>query len=258
MIEVRTHGTVREICMRRPPVNALNSDLLSSISEALKELEDSDCTGVVLSGSPGVFTGGLDLPFLMTLETEALREALEIFLDSILVITACPIPTAAAITGHSPAGGTVLALCCDRRFMAEGDFWFGLNEVQVGIPMPETVAALARWALGERTAARMCSEGLLISPEQALAVGYVDELHALDRVVQSAIEWVQGLSALPPCAFAKSRNRMRASLVRSVAAARDRDVEELLDVWFDPTIRPALEEAVARIKKKTGSSRRTS
>ncbi len=53
-------------------------------------------------------------------------------------------PIATAITGHSPAGGCVLAVFSDYRVMAEGDFRIGLNEVQVGLPVPEVIEARSR------------------------------------------------------------------------------------------------------------------
>ena len=40
-------------------------------------------------------------------------------------------------------GGLVLALFCDWRVIADGPFSIGLNEVQLGIPMPSVIAGAA-------------------------------------------------------------------------------------------------------------------
>ncbi|MCP4897537.1 MAG: enoyl-CoA hydratase/isomerase family protein [bacterium] len=250
MIEILSHGTVRELCLSRPPVNALNTELLADLSAAVVTCADEGCSGIVVSGYPGIFTAGLDLPQLMTLNQEEMQHALGVFLDAIYTLASCPIPTAAAITGHSPAGGAVLALCCDRRIMARGDWRIGLNEVEVGIPMPRTVAALATWVLGQREAARMCCEALFLTPEEALTCGFVDQLEPDKSVVQAAVEWCEGLKRLSVVASRRSRRRMRAELVHEIALSRDADLEDLLSAWFEPEVRESLLLAVERIRGK--------
>ncbi len=248
MIETLSHGSVCELRLNRPPVHALNTELLAELSAAIKSLDVEALKGIVLSGSEGIFTAGLDLPELMSLDRQAMVEALGVFLDAIFDLAACPIPTVAAITGHSPAGGAVLALCCDRRVMAHGEWRIGLNEVEVGIPMPRTVAALATWVLGSRTAARVCCEGLLLSPDEALESGLVDELEVGDRVVATAVEWCDSLGRLSEVAFRRSRVRMRSGLVEEIRQSREGDLNELLGAWFDPAVRSSLEKAVERIR----------
>ena len=98
---------------------------------------------LVLSGREGMFSAGLDVPVLIELEREELSRALGAFFDAIEALAASAVPVAAAITGHSPAGGAVLSLCCDWRVMAEGDFTIGLSEVRIGIPVPRILAELA-------------------------------------------------------------------------------------------------------------------
>ena len=78
------------------------------------------------------------------------------------------IPIAAAINGHGPAGGTVLALFCDWRGMAEGDWKMGFNEVQVGIPLPPVILSALRRQVGARQAERLGAGGLVISTAEAL------------------------------------------------------------------------------------------
>ena len=46
-------------------------------------------------------------------------------------------PTGAAIAGHSPAGGALMATCCDYRAMVASDkFTIGLNEAKFGLIAP--------------------------------------------------------------------------------------------------------------------------
>src|SRR5204862_4205436 len=135
---------------------------------------------------PGRFSGGLDVPLLIQLDRSAIADAWRSFYRLLRSLASSPIPIAAALTGHAPAGGTVLALFCDVRIMAEGDFKVGLNEVQVGIPVPPAILAGMRRLVGLRSAEQLSVSGALLSPKEALRVGLVDELVTVERVVDRA------------------------------------------------------------------------
>ena len=77
--------------------------------------------GIVLAGGPKVFSAGLDVPYLLSLgdDRNALNSAWEHFFAAARAIARSPVPVVAAIAGHAPAGGCVLALCCDYRVMAQ-------------------------------------------------------------------------------------------------------------------------------------------
>jgi enoyl-CoA hydratase/carnithine racemase len=143
MIAIHDHGAVRELRLSRPPVNALSPELLQGLIDAVAAAPRAGAGALVVSGSEGMFTAGLDIPALLRLERDELAAALDVFFDAMEALATCPIPVAAAITGHSPAGGFVLAMFCDFRVMADGPYVIGLNEVRVGIPMPWIVAEAA-------------------------------------------------------------------------------------------------------------------
>lgn len=132
MLERHEHGTILELRLARPPANALSPQLIAALRDAVEEGALS-AEGLVLSGAPGIFSAGLDVPALLALERQGLAEVVRDFFALVRALAACRVPVAAALTGHSPAGGAVLALFCDHRVMAAGEFRIGLNEVQVGI-----------------------------------------------------------------------------------------------------------------------------
>ena len=148
MIEIIEHGPVRELRLARPPANALDPGLLAEIGAQVESAPRAGARALVLSGSEGLFTGGLDVPVLIGLDRDGMAEALELFFDAMTKLAGSEVPVAAAITGHSPAGGAVLSLFCDWRVMADGPYRIGLNEVRVGIPMPILVADALAEALG--------------------------------------------------------------------------------------------------------------
>src|SRR5690606_5372216 len=137
MLEIVDHGGgVRELRLARPPVNALDPVLVADLRAAVERAESAGVRALVLSGGPRVFSGGLDVPALLALDRPAMEAFLADLLELLRALATSPVPVIAAVTGHSPAGGAVLAIQCDYRVMAEGDFRIGLNEVAVGLPLP--------------------------------------------------------------------------------------------------------------------------
>src|SRR5688500_15390522 len=121
------HGPIRELRLARAPVNALNPELCLELGAMVRAASADGVQGLVLSGGPKVFSAGLDVPYLLSLgeDRPALMAAWESFFDAARALAAFPAPVVAAIAGHAPAGGCVLALCCDYRVLAGGPFRIG-------------------------------------------------------------------------------------------------------------------------------------
>jgi enoyl-CoA hydratase/carnithine racemase len=156
----------------------------------------------------------------------------------------------AAITGHSPAGGAVLSLFCDYRVMAEGPFRIGLNEVQVGLVVPESIQHALRRIVGPYRAERLMVAGAMIESADALACGLVDELTNVEQVVTRALHWMQGTLALPSNAMLKTRAIARADLTRVWADPDALPVDDFIEAYFHPESQAVLQQLVARLKKK--------
>ena len=132
MILTFDHGAVRELRLNRPPANALSPELIVALRRSVESAPNDGVRALVLSGAPGRFCAGLDVPLLLTFDRPAMASLWRELYALMRALACSPIPIAAAITGHAPAGGTVLPLFCDWRVIADGDFKMGLNEVQVG------------------------------------------------------------------------------------------------------------------------------
>jgi enoyl-CoA hydratase/carnithine racemase len=198
-----------------------------------------------------MFSAGLDVPHLLTLDRPAMAAAWRDFYLLIRTLAASPIPIAAAITGHAPAGGTVLALYCDWRVMAEGDWKAGLNEVRVGLALPPVIHAALKRQVGPRQAERLATSGLLLRPAEAARVGLVDELAPPERVVERAVEWCQELLALPPEAMALTRKQARADLV-ALFDGYEEELAVTAESWWRDETQAVLRELVERLAKKKG------
>ena len=256
MLRSLDHGPIRELRLDRPPANALAPELVTALAGALRGAPADGVEAVVLSGAPGMFSAGLDVPYLLTLDRRGIADAWTGFYDLLRALADAPVPIAAAITGHSPAGGAVLAICCDRRLMAEGRFAIGLNEVQVGIPLPPALLAALQRVVGRRIAERLAVAGELISPEEALRVGLVDELAPAGEVVGRALDWCRKLLALPRGPMLRTRARARRDLQAALHAGDEREVDHLVDDWFGDETQAALHAMVERLRAKKDRARK--
>src|SRR5262249_51786847 len=113
MILTIDHSSVRELRLNRPPANALSPDLIRALTSAVQADEEQSGRVIVFCGAPGMFSAGLDAPLLLTLSRTQMAQTWKDFSTLLRPLATSPIPIAAAITGHAPAGGTVLALFCD-------------------------------------------------------------------------------------------------------------------------------------------------
>lgn len=250
MILTIEHRNVRELRLNRPPVNALTAELIITLRQAVQGAPQEGLRALILSGSPGRFCAGLDLPLLLALDRDGVTTLWREFYGLLHVLVASPIPIAAAVTGHAPAGGTVLPLFCDQRIMAQGEFKLGLNEVQVGIALPPIILAALQRLVGPRQAERLAVGGLLISPDEAWKIGLIDELAPPDQVIEQALRWCQSLVALPAEAMTLTRRQARADLVALFERKVESELEMVTAGWWSPSTQSTLRAVAETLRKK--------
>lgn len=247
MIDTQQHDGITTLTLNRPPVNALNLSLLQALDAALASAyEQSDA--VILTGRPGMFSAGLDIPEWLTYDRDTVKQAWHALFTVCRRVATSPVPTVAAISGHSPAGGAVLTLFCDERIMANGAFGIGLNEVQVGLVVPAEIHRPFARLLGKQTAQKLLLEGKMLSPEEALKVGLVDQLCALDDVHQTAQARLQTLLSKPRHAILGTRQLLRQDLVDMLGEPGAWDLDLMADAWLNEHTQAALHAVVAALK----------
>lgn len=251
MLDIIEHGHgIRELRLARPPVNALNPELVAVLKQAIERASAQGAEALVLSGAPGLFSSGLDIPALLQLDRDAMRAFWGDFFGVCAALARSPIPIVAAVTGHSPAGGAVLAIFCDYRVMARGEYKIGLNEVQVGLTVPECIQAALRRLIGTCRAERLLVAGAMLDANAAFAAGMVDELGDVEQVVPRTIAWLQSLLQLPRHAMLSTRALARADLAALFADPSSLGIEDFLDGWFAPEAQATLHALVEKLRSK--------
>jgi Delta3-Delta2-enoyl-CoA isomerase len=232
MLETHDDGPIRTLRLARPPVNALHEESLRGLEAAIAAAPRAGARGLVLTGTGERFSAGLDVPQLLRLDRAGIESFWRAFFGCLTSIAASPIPIVAAINGHSPAGGAVLALFCDRRVMARGDYRIGLNEVQVGLYPGPVIHRVLERVVGSRHAAELLSTGTLLAPEAALALGFVDELASPGELASRSKAWLDRVLALPPAAYAATRALVRRDLVDLMQGRGAQDYAAMSEAWL--------------------------
>lgn len=250
MLKRIEHGEVLELQLDHPPVNALNPELITALRQAVEQAPSEGPRALVLSGAEGMFSAGLDVPSLLKLKREELIGVWDDFFGLMAALARSPVPVCAAITGHSPAGGAVLSIFCDYRIMADGEFQIGLNEVQVGLEVPEPIIRALGRLLGPYRAERLIVSGAMLSATEARNAGLVDELAPPEIVVERAVAWCEDLLDLPAGAMSGTRATARADLAALFDRVDRESLEAFADAWFSEETQATMKALVERLKKK--------
>lgn len=260
MLERIHHDEILELRLARPPVNALEQVLLGELRDAIEDAPASGARALVLSGNPGIFTAGLDLPHLMAQDVSAVEATWLAFGQVCRALAASPLLSVAAIGGHSPAGGAVISLYCDYRVMAHsprepdplaarGPFRIGLNEVAVGLFVPEAIQYALRRLVGAHRAERLMVAGAMPTAEEALTFGMVDELVPMGEVVPRALAWLRDMLALPQAAQRETRRIARGDLLESIEDPARMNLAGFITAWQTPETQAVLRQVLARLGK---------
>jgi enoyl-CoA hydratase/carnithine racemase len=231
----------------RPPANALTTELLQALGASLEAVINGGARAIVLTGRPGMFSGGLDVPVLLPEPRAGIRAFWEQFFAVNRALAESPVPVIAAISGHAPAGGAILALHCDFRIAAAGRYRIGLNEVHVGLPVPPTILAVLTAVVGPRAARWLAVRGELVPVAEAAALGLVDRVVPEEELPAAATALATELAALPPVAMNTTRRNTKATLLQALAAAND--VELATEWWFSAETQAGMQRLVERLRK---------
>ncbi|WP_299463677.1 enoyl-CoA hydratase/isomerase family protein [uncultured Microscilla sp.] len=239
------------VTLDRGRANAMNAQMVTELRQTIKAYsEDTKVGGVILNGKENFFSAGLDVIELYNYDNEEIKAFWESFFGMIYEMAAFRKPLVAAITGHSPAGGCVLAVCCDYRVMAEGKYQIGLNEVPVGILINESISSLYAMWLGERRAYQFLMEGKLMNVQEAAEYGLVDEVVAPDKVLEAAEAKMQQYLQFGKDVWQTSKLLLRYEVLDRIKRQEEAKLEATLNQWWNPATRQVLEQMIARLTKK--------
>jgi enoyl-CoA hydratase len=224
----RERDGVALIHLNRPPANSYNRAFLDQLNAAVDEVRwDPDIQGAVLVSdlAPRFFSAGADVGNFKN-STQAQRVMTVLHAHEILLkIEHTPKVIVAAISGHALGGGLEIALACDLRFAAEGEYRVGLPEVSLGLlPGNGGTQRLTR-LIGRTKALDMMLTSSTVQPAEALTRGIVDRLFPPEQLVEQSVDYVARLAKGPTLAIGnvKIATKIGADLPLEGALALERE-----------------------------------
>lgn len=207
-VQYERDGRTAVLTMDDGKANAFGLDMIASLSAALDRAE-KEAGAVVITGRPGVLCAGFDLKIIRGDDADAKREMCEAGVETLLKTYLHPLPIVFACTGHAVAAGALLLLTGDIRIGVRGDCKIGLNEVGIGLSLPEFGLQLVYDRIDPRahTQAVLCAQ--LYDPEGAAQVGYLDGAVEPDALMETAMSMARDMLDLDAAAFASTKQRMR-------------------------------------------------
>ncbi len=204
-ILVETQERVGLITLNRPAsLNALNSQLMHELCEALIEFDNDDEVGaIVLTGNEKAFAAGADIKEMQP------KGFIDVFSEDFLApqaeaFTGCRKPIIAAVAGYALGGGCELAMMCDF-ILAADSAKFGQPEIKLGvIPGLGGTQRLPRF-VGKAKAMEMCLTGRMMDADEAERSGLVSRVISADKLLPEAISVAEQIASmsLPSVLMAK-------------------------------------------------------
>jgi len=209
-------GRVHRLVLDRPARrNALTPALCRALADEIEAIgEAGDAHAIVLAGTGGHFSAGLDLHWLRSLgdtpSVTELQHGLSDFQSAVIAVVRCPIPVVAALRGTVAGFGLDLALACDLR-VAGSSASFTSAFARVGlVPDGGSTFTLPR-LVGLGHAMRFLMAGETLDASRARAIGMVDDV-VEDEALDGEIGRITGgLASAAPASLRTIKRLVRAS-----------------------------------------------
>lgn len=225
LISYQLEDGIATLTLNNGKVNAISPDVIAAFNAALDQAVQ-DRAVVVITGQPGILSGGYDLKVMtsgpqnaVALVTAGSTLARRMLAHPYPIIVACP--------GHAIAKGAFILLSADYRIGVEGPFNIGLNEVQIGMTMHHAGIELARDRLRRSAFHRSVINGEIFNPEGAVDAGFLDKVVPAEQLMATAVAAAQQLKKINMTAHRNTKLKVRKALLETLDKAIELDQQHL-------------------------------
>jgi len=228
---------IQTIAFNRPAKkNAITAAMYQALADALRAAEtDASVRAILICGQPEIFTAGNDLEDFMKSPPQGGNSPVFQFLTA---ISTAGKPLVAAVRGAAVGVGTTLLLHCDLAY-AGRSARFSLPFVQLGLCPEAASSLLLPQMIGYRHAAAKLLLGEPFSADEALAMGFVNQVLDDDAVLDHARAQAAKLAALPASSIRITKRLMKGDATVDVAARMQKEGVEFRAMLSSPEAREA-------------------
>ena len=217
LVAYQCENGIATLTLNNGKVNAFSPQLIDDFNAALDRAEQ-DKAIVIVTGQPGILSGGYDLKVM----TSSPQNAIDLVAKGSTLarrMLAHPYPIIVACPGHAVAKGAFVLLSADYRIGVEGPFTIGLNEVLIGMTMHHVGIELARERLGKAAFQRSVINGELFNPQGALSAGFLDQVVAVDALLPTALAVAEQMKKINMTAHRNTKLKTRKAFLETLDAA---------------------------------------
>ena len=225
LIAYHLEDGIATLTLNNGKVNAISPDVIAAFNAALDQAV-TDRAIVIITGQPGILSGGYDLKVM----TAGPKEAVSLVTAGSTLarrLLSHPFPVIVACPGHAVAKGAFILLSADYRIGVDGPFSIGLNEVQIGMTMHHAGIELARDRLRRSAFHRSVINGEMFDPKSAVDAGFLDKVVAAEELQGAALAAARQLKKINMTAHKNTKLKVRKALLETLDNAIILDQEHL-------------------------------
>ncbi|WP_413791994.1 MULTISPECIES: crotonase/enoyl-CoA hydratase family protein [unclassified Pseudomonas] len=225
LIAYHLEDGIATLTLNNGKVNAISPDVIAAFNAALDQAT-ADRAVVIITGQPGILSGGYDLKVM----TAGPKEAVSLVTAGSTLarrLLSHPFPVVVACPGHAVAKGAFLLLSADYRIGVEGPFSIGLNEVQIGMTMHHAGIELARDRLRKSAFHRSVINAEMFNPQGAVDAGFLDKVVSAEELQGAALEAARQLKKINMSAHKNTKLKVRKALLETLDSAILLDQEHM-------------------------------
>ncbi|MVV48939.1 crotonase/enoyl-CoA hydratase family protein [Pseudomonas sp. PB120] len=225
LISYHLEDGIATLTLSNGKVNAISPDVIAAFNAALDQAV-TDRAVVIITGQPGILSGGYDLKVM----TAGPKEAVSLVTAGSTLarrLLSHPFPVIVACPGHAVAKGAFLLLSADYRIGVEGPFSIGLNEVQIGMTMHHAGIEIARDRLRKSAFHRSVINGEMFDPLSAVDAGFLDKVVAAEELQGAALAVARQLKKINMTAHKNTKLKVRKALLDTLDNAIILDQQHL-------------------------------
>jgi len=227
IIKTQIEDGVAIVTLNRPEaLNALNSDLLSTIGEKFTELgKNGDVRVIILTGEGKAFAAGADIAEMVNYNAAQGKAYSAIGMKAFRAIIECPKPVIAAVNGYALGGGCELAMSCDIR-IASAKAKLGQPEITLAVtPGFGGTQKLPR-LVGPAIAKELLFTGRMVDAEEAFRIGLVNKVVAPEELMGTVMGMADAIKKFSPLTlrYVKEAVNQSVEIPQSAGEAYESDI----------------------------------
>lgn len=246
---VQDASGVTKVVIDHGKVNALDLELCREITTTFNDLSrQPESGGIVLTGRDAVFSGGVDVEWILAAEAADVDAFLAALSDAFLAVLRCDRPVIAAVNGHAIAGGAVLARAADI-VIAGGSGRIGLVELGVGVPFPPAAVEVLRARLGNARAWPLVLAATADSFDVHLG-GLVDRVVERTALLEAAEGQARRLGRVPAQTYSLTKKVFLEPVEATVERSAARWDAPVARAWSSDEVRAAIRASIDERAKR--------